>query len=290
MPFYTLAHEIAPGRFRPTMTHAFIRLLSDKGLLHTHFTQNIDTLERRAGVPESKIIEAHGSFATSRCIDCQKPFPQDEMKAKIAEKSIPHCASCGGLAKPEIVFFGEALPENFFKSIYALREADLLFIMGTSLTVYPFASLCEIVPSDCPRVLVNWDEVGDIGERENDVLLLGDCDEIVSKICDALQWGQVLNELWEEGKDSIEGLKVDLSDNTASPPAPTEAEETVENLAEQIDTALKLTDEENKGRGPSASDDGLKGDKDAKVEPELLSTSAINDRSTPKKQRRRNSQ
>ena len=108
-PVYTLAHEIAPGRFRPTMTHAFIRLLSDKGLLHTHFTQNIDTLERRAGVPESKIVEAHGSFATSRCVDCQKPFPQDEMKSKIAEKSIPHCALCGGLAKPEIVFFGEAV-------------------------------------------------------------------------------------------------------------------------------------------------------------------------------------
>ncbi|CAE7201223.1 unnamed protein product, partial [Rhizoctonia solani] len=51
LPFYTLAHELYPGKFRPTITHSFIKLLSDKGMLHMCFTQNIDTLERLAGVP-----------------------------------------------------------------------------------------------------------------------------------------------------------------------------------------------------------------------------------------------
>jgi NAD+-dependent protein deacetylase SIR2 len=91
------------------VTHSFIKLLANKGLLHTHFTQNIDTLERRVGVPDTKIVEAHGSFATSRCIDCKKPYPAEEMKEKIAKKSIPRCKHCNGLAKPEIVFFGEAV-------------------------------------------------------------------------------------------------------------------------------------------------------------------------------------
>lgn len=59
---YTLAAELYPGYYRPTVTHSFIRLLAEKGKLHTVFTQNIDTLERIAGVPLDKIMEAHGSL------------------------------------------------------------------------------------------------------------------------------------------------------------------------------------------------------------------------------------
>jgi NAD-dependent histone deacetylase SIR2 len=63
LPFYTLAQELYPGKYRPTITHSFIRLLVEKGLLLKLFTQNIDCLEREAGVPEDLIVEAHGSFA-----------------------------------------------------------------------------------------------------------------------------------------------------------------------------------------------------------------------------------
>jgi NAD-dependent histone deacetylase SIR2 len=62
-PFYTLAQELYPGKYRPTITHSFINLLHKKGLLLKLFTQNIDCLEREAGVPAEMIIEAHGSFA-----------------------------------------------------------------------------------------------------------------------------------------------------------------------------------------------------------------------------------
>lgn len=100
------------------MTHAFIKLLHDKDLLHTHFTQNIDTLERIVGVPEHKIVEAHGSFATSRCIDCKRSFSSEEMRSNIAMKKIARCKHCGGLAKPEIVFFGEAV--RYLSQVYAM--------------------------------------------------------------------------------------------------------------------------------------------------------------------------
>lgn len=106
---YTLAQELYPGKFRPTITHSFIRLLHNKGLLLKCFTQNIDTLERRAGVPDDKIIEAHGSFATQRCIDCGAPYDDDLIKVHIKEKTIPRCEGCRGLVKPDIVFFGEAV-------------------------------------------------------------------------------------------------------------------------------------------------------------------------------------
>jgi NAD+-dependent protein deacetylase SIR2 len=63
LPFYTLAQELYPGKYRPTITHSFITLLHKKGLLLKLFTQNIDCLEREAGVPDELIVEAHGSFA-----------------------------------------------------------------------------------------------------------------------------------------------------------------------------------------------------------------------------------
>jgi NAD+-dependent protein deacetylase SIR2 len=76
LPFYTLAHELYPGRYRPTITHFFTKLLYDKGLLLKLFTQNIDCLEREAGVPGEMIVEAHGSFASQKCIECKTEFPR----------------------------------------------------------------------------------------------------------------------------------------------------------------------------------------------------------------------
>jgi len=205
------------------------------------------------------------------------------MKTSIATKSIPHCASCGGLAKPEIVFFGEALPERFFKTIYSLRDADLLFIMGTSLTVHPFASLCDLVPDECPRVLINWDEVGDIGERDNDVLLLGDCDEMVSKICDAIGWGDELRKLWEDGKGSIEQAesdRLDKAESAGKEPSAPPAEEAVKELTEKIDTALKLTEGDDTKDKPSDKEEPSNDTAKATTEPETAAPKSKDDQTT----------
>jgi len=204
VPFYTLAQELYPGKFRPTITHSFIRLLHNKGLLLKCFTQNIDTLERRAGVPDDKVIEAHGSFASQRCIDCGAPYDDDLIKVHIKEKTIPRCEGCRGLVKPDIVFFGEALPKAFGNSIPVLKQADLIIVMGTSLTVHPFAMLAELVGEDCPRVLVNLERVGSFADRPDDVLLLGKCDEMVKALCRELGWEAELEELWKATEDTVE--------------------------------------------------------------------------------------
>ncbi|KAF8810218.1 NAD-dependent deacetylase sirtuin-2 [Phlegmacium glaucopus] len=203
VPFYTLAHELYPGKFRPTITHSFIRLLAEKSLLHTCFTQNIDTLERRAGVPDDKVIEAHGSFATQRCIDCKRLYDDEKMKEHIEAKKIAKCEVCGGYVKPDIVFFGEGLPPEFINSVPSMRSADLLIVMGTSLTVRPFASLAGMVGDSCPRVLINLDHVGDFGSRADDVILLGKCDETVRELCKELGWENELLRLWEETEASV---------------------------------------------------------------------------------------
>ncbi|KJA23224.1 hypothetical protein HYPSUDRAFT_40027 [Hypholoma sublateritium FD-334 SS-4] len=248
VPFYTLAHELYPGKFRPTITHSFIRLLAEKGLLHTCFTQNIDTLERRAGVPEEKIIEAHGSFATQRCIDCSETFDDNDMKRHILQKKIARCVSCGGYVKPDIVFFGEALPEIFIRAVPNLRKADLLIVMGTSLTVQPFASLAERVDDSCPRVLINLDHVGSFGSRSDDVALLGKCDEVVRDLCKELGWDDELNQLWDETEASVitdkqPVLKVNSEE-------PSEKSDTLKEIEKQF-ASLDL-DSKDGNNGPSA--------------------------------------
>ncbi|KAH7410024.1 DHS-like NAD/FAD-binding domain-containing protein [Phaeosphaeria sp. MPI-PUGE-AT-0046c] len=199
-PFYTLAQELYPGKYRPTITHSFITLLHKKGLLLKLFTQNIDCLEREAGVPGDKIIEAHGSFATQRCIDCKTPYPDDLMRPAVLSNTVPHCleTNCDGLVKPDIVFFGEQLPSAFFESRDLPAEADLAIVMGTSLSVHPFASLPQFCKDRTPRLLINSEQVGDMGSRPDDVLMLEDCDSGVRKLAEECGWLEELEALWAE--------------------------------------------------------------------------------------------
>lgn len=244
-PFYELAHELYPGKFRPTVTHSFISLLEKKGILLKVFTQNIDCLEREAGVPANKIVEAHGSFATQRCIECHTEYPDDRMKEAVAKKDVPHCIrpKCDGLVKPDIVFFGEALPENFHRNRSLPAAADLAIVMGTSLTVQPFASLPLFVGENTPRVLINLERVGGLGCRSDDVLLLEDCDTGVRRFADALGWRDELEALWESTNPKKQAEeKPELS--------PKDEQETldakIKELTEGVDKTLKLSDAHQK--------------------------------------------
>lgn len=239
-----MAKELYPGQFYPTVAHAFIALLHEKGLLKMLFTQNIDCLERRAGVPGSQIVEAHGSFATQRCIDCKTEYPEDLMKEAVSKGDVPHCIvpQCNGLVKPDIVFFGEALPEAFFNHRHVPAMADLVFVMGTSLTVQPFASLPHAVTDGVPRVLFNLEVVGDLGTRADDVIELGDCDSGVRKLADALGWRDELEALWLEvgGKvNEKEAGRLKEERKNMSKDELLEAE--IEKLTGEVDTALKLS-------------------------------------------------
>ncbi|KAL6249267.1 Sir2 histone deacetylase Hst2 [Rhinocladiella similis] len=241
-PFYTLAHELYPGKYRPTITHSFISLLHKKKKLLKLFTQNIDCLEREAGVPGDVIVEAHGSFATQRCIECRTEYPDDLMREIISKKEVPHCInkSCDGLVKPDIVFFGEQLPEAFFRSRSLPAKADLAIIMGTSLTVQPFASLPAFVSETTPRVLINLEKVGGLGSRPDDVLILGDCDAGVRRFADALGWREELEELWETTNPS-KAREVQQEPKSRQETLDDE----IEKLTKDIDASLKLTGEAN---------------------------------------------
>uniref|UniRef100_A0A4X1T1L8 NAD-dependent protein deacetylase sirtuin-2 n=1 Tax=Sus scrofa TaxID=9823 RepID=A0A4X1T1L8_PIG len=101
-PFFALAKELYPGQFKPTICHYFIRLLKEKGLLLRCYTQNIDTLERVAGLEPEDLVEAHGTFYTSHCISplCRQEYTLGWMKEKIFSEVTPKCEKCQSVVKP----------------------------------------------------------------------------------------------------------------------------------------------------------------------------------------------
>lgn len=125
------------------------------------------------------------------------------MKQAIEDTEIPHCLGpqCGGLVKPDIVFFGEQLPETFHANRILCSRADLCIIMGTSLSVQPFASLPGMCPEGVPRVLINSERVGGLGSRADDVLVLGSCDDGAWQLADALGWEDELQTLYQTMSD-----------------------------------------------------------------------------------------
>lgn len=113
---------------------------------------------------------------------------------KIFQDEIPRCLKCNGVVKPDIVFFGENLPEKFYQLPHKdFKQCDLLIIMGTSLEVQPFASLVDRVDEKCVRLLINREAVGrshrndeglrfDLAGNTRDVAWLGDCDDGVKHL------------------------------------------------------------------------------------------------------------
>jgi NAD+-dependent protein deacetylase sirtuin 2 len=197
--FFTLASELWPGkgRFQPTLAHWAIRLLTDKGFVRRIYTQNIDGLELLTGINPDALVEVHGTFSTASCIDCRRPHPVSLITESF---SVVKCSDCGSLVKPDIVFFGEQLPERFHDLVPVdFSKCDLLLVLGTSLSVQPCASLIDLVPSSCRRVLINRDLVGlqesffgsgfrftEHGSR--DVFWQGDCDERLKMLMSLCGW------------------------------------------------------------------------------------------------------
>ncbi|KAM6926842.1 NAD-dependent protein deacetylase sirtuin-3 [Lycodopsis pacificus] len=197
-PFFSLAKALYPGSHRPNYIHYFVRMLHHKGLLLRMYTQNIDGLEKLCGVPDDKLVEAHGSFATAACHLCYTAYPAEEAKHAIMNGNVPTCTFCAATVKPDVVFFGEDLPQNYFLHTEDFPKADLLIIMGTSLQIEPFASLVNTVRSTVPRLLLNRHAVGPFEKvplRRGDHMELGDLEDTVRRFAEMLGWNDEIEEL-----------------------------------------------------------------------------------------------
>lgn len=122
----------------PNATHLYLSHLEKIGKLKTIITQNIDGLHQKVG--SKNVLEIHGTIHTNHCIECGKEYSADFV---FNSKGIPKC-NCGGIIKPDVVLYGEMLPESFIIAQDYICKADTLIVAGTSLTVEPASSLVRL--------------------------------------------------------------------------------------------------------------------------------------------------
>jgi len=142
--FYGDRFALLRGKAPNGAHHALVEL-ERRGVLEAVVTQNIDGLHRVAGTRD--LIEVHGTIGTSSCLSCGERVELPEVRERLAAApdGVPRCAACGAPLKPDVVLFGELLPEAALARASALAaEADVLLCVGSSLEVFPIAQLPEI--------------------------------------------------------------------------------------------------------------------------------------------------
>lgn len=143
--------KMLPLGFAPNITHRVLADWEAQGKLLAVVTQNIDGLHQKAG--SRRVYELHGSVLRNYCTRCRKFYPAEYVKDA---PGVPRC-SCGGIVKPDVVLYEESLDSDTIeKSVLAIRQADLLIVAGTSLTVYPAAGLLQYYRGN-RLVLINRD-------------------------------------------------------------------------------------------------------------------------------------
>ncbi len=167
---------------RPNAAHRALARMERAGLLAGVITQNIDDLHRRAG--SRRVIELHGNSRELACLACGARVRADET---LLERLPPRCAGCGGVLKPDFVFFGEPLPGDAMAAALAeAREADAWLVVGTTGEVHPAGSLPDLARSHGARIVeVNLAPTRYTGEV-TDVFLEGPAGTVVPALAAAL--------------------------------------------------------------------------------------------------------
>jgi NAD-dependent deacetylase len=124
----------------PNPAHRALAELERRGMLDAVITQNIDRLHHKAG--SRRVIEVHGTIETSSCMRCSASYALERMDELFDHLGVARCEQCAGPVKPDVVLFGELLPEAAMEEAHALAQcAELMLCVGSSLEVYPVASL-----------------------------------------------------------------------------------------------------------------------------------------------------
>jgi NAD-dependent deacetylase len=174
----------ALGDKEPNRAHEALAGLEQRGLIEGVITQNIDRLHRAAG--SENVIEVHGSIETSSCLECGTAFGLEEIEEVFDERGVAICSECGGPVKPDVVLFGELLPEEAMARATELaEEADLMLCVGSSLAVYPVAGLPQLTLERGGSVaIVTKGETP--YDREAELKLEGEVDEELAALAAAI--------------------------------------------------------------------------------------------------------
>lgn len=127
---------------QPNKGHYALAKLEEQGKLTCVITQNIDHLHELAGSKE--VYHLHGTIMTNHCPKCYREYSLEQLEQKLANSNLPLCDKCQGIIKPDVTLYEEMLPDDAWNaSMEVVKDADMLIIAGTSLTVYPAAYIVE---------------------------------------------------------------------------------------------------------------------------------------------------
>lgn len=156
-PFYQFSRDFLGllADIAPTYTHTFLAELEERTPAFGLVTQNIDGLHQQAG--SKNVFPMHGDYETAHCRQCRKACSGKEPRTLMEEMEVPACRACGGVIKPDVVFFGENV-RHLGESERLAAESDLMLVLGSSLTVYPAAALPYQAGGEV--VIVNQGPVG----------------------------------------------------------------------------------------------------------------------------------
>ncbi len=152
--YYKHSHDFLYAKSAvPNIVHNVLAKLEDKGFIKAIITQNVDILHQKGG--SKTVFELHGSPLIHTCLNCGKEYDFNTTLKILEEEDVPHCSKCKGVIKPNIVFFGEQLPEyDLAMAEKHARMADFLLVLGTSLTVYPAAYVPQIAQQNGAKIAI----------------------------------------------------------------------------------------------------------------------------------------
>jgi NAD-dependent deacetylase len=178
-----LHEEVYGGDIGPNAAHEALARLESRGVLDAVITQNIDGLHAEAG--SETVLELHGNAARVACEECGRRTDAEPVQERVAAGDLPpRCGECDGLLKPDVVLFGEQLPEAQLQDAREhARKADVLLAAGSSLTVQPAASLPRTARrAGATLVVVNLEStpVSSVA----DVDIRGDVTDVLPRLAD----------------------------------------------------------------------------------------------------------
>jgi NAD-dependent deacetylase len=141
--FWKFFREVRLGtvtQASPNAAHLVLAALEQRGTLSSVITQNIDGLHQRAG--SNRVLELHGNTTRFYCVRCRMQYRLDQISLLLQSQNVPKCEACAGVLRPDVVLFGELLPDGIMEeaSVEA-EECDLMLSIGSSLLVYPAAEI-----------------------------------------------------------------------------------------------------------------------------------------------------
>lgn len=165
----------------PNKGHFALAKLEELGKLSGIITQNIDNLHIKAG--NKKVYEVHGESRDVHCMSCNRVYPFSVMKEKVDKKEIPPlCDACGGILRPNVVMFGDMMPNDFLKAQQQIANTELLIVVGSSLQVSPVNYLPSYVDK---LIIINNDKT--TFDRDAELVFHESAGEILTEIVEEVE-------------------------------------------------------------------------------------------------------